>query len=149
VNGIVNPMEPVALLEARVIQVRNAGAGETVSYGATQTLMRDTRIAVCGTGYADGYHRASGQGVAFRETSRSAGYGFISGQKVPILGRVTMDLTMFDVTELPEGAVKTGDCVELFGKNIALEDAARAAGTIGYEMLTSLGRRWHRCVIGQ
>jgi alanine racemase len=144
VNGVANPMETVALLETRVIQVRNAKAGETVSYGATETLKRDTRIAVCGTGYADGFHRASGAGVALRKIGQPAGFGFIAGKKVPILGRVTMDLTMFDITGLPEGAVNVGDYVELFGEHIALDDAARAAGTIGYEMLTSLGTRYHR-----
>jgi alanine racemase len=144
VNGVANPMEPVAQLETRVMQVRNSKAGETVSYGATETLKRDTRIAVCGTGYADGLHRASGAGVALRETGRPAGFGFIAGKKVPILGRVTMDLTMFDITGLPDGAVKTGDFVELFGRNVPLDDAARAAGTIGYEILTSLGKRYHR-----
>ncbi len=144
VNGVDNPMEPVAQLETRVMQVRTANAGETVSYGATVTLNRKTRIAVCGTGYADGFHRASGAGVAMRKTGRPAGFGFIAGKKVPILGRVTMDLTMFDVTGLPDGAVKVGDYVGLFGSNIALDEAARAAGTIGYEMLTSLGARYAR-----
>jgi alanine racemase len=148
VNGAPNPMEPVARLETRVMQVRTAMAGETVSYGATVTLNRKTRIAVCGTGYADGFHRSSGAGVALRKTGRPAGFGFIAGKKVPILGRVTMDLTMFDVTGLPDGAVKAGDFVELFGKNIAFDDAAGAAGTIGYEMLTSLGRRYHRQYLG-
>jgi alanine racemase len=144
VNSVENPMEPVAQLETLVLQVRNAMAGETVSYGATVTLNRKTRIAVCGTGYADGFHRASGAGVALRKTGRPAGFGFIAGKKVRILGRVTMDLTMFDVTGLPDGAVRIGDFIELFGNNIALDDAARAAGTIGYEMLTSLGGRYHR-----
>ncbi len=144
VNGVANVMEPVAQLETRVIQVRSARASETVSYGATETLKRDTRIAVCGTGYADGFHRASGAGVALRETGRPAGFGFIAGKRVPILGRVTMDLTIFDVTDLPDCAVKAGDFLELFGQNIALDDAARAAGTIGYEMLTSLGARLSR-----
>ena len=148
VSGVADVMEPVALLETRVIQVRSAQAGETVSYGATDTLKRYTRIAVCGTGYADGFHRASGAGVALRWTGRPAGSGFISGKRVPILGRVTMDLTMFDVTDLPEGAMKAGDFVELFGTNIALDDAARAAGTIGYELLTSLGRRFQRTAVG-
>jgi alanine racemase len=148
VNGVANPMEPVALLETRVMQVRNAMAGETVSYGATITLKRKTRIAVCGTGYADGYHRASGAGVALRKTGRPAGFGFIAGRKVPILGRVTMDLTMFDVTGLPDGTAKVGDYVELFGKHIALDDAARAAGTIGYEMLTSIGKRYSHSAVG-
>ena len=148
VNDMANPMQPVARLETKVLQVRSAKAGETVSYGATGTLKRDTRIAVCGTGYADGFHRASGAGVALRETGRPAGFGFIAGKRVPILGRVTMDLTMFDVTDLPDGAVKASDFIELFGGNIALDDAARAAGTIGYEMLTSLGIRYHRQYLG-
>ena len=148
VNDVANPMEPVAHVETRVMQVRHAKTGETVSYGATVTLKRETRIAVCGTGYADGFHRASGAGGAQRETGRPVGSGFIAGKKVPILGRVTMDLTMFDVTNLPDGAVKAGDFVELFGKTIAVDDAARAAGTIGYEMLTSIGRRYYCSYLG-
>lgn len=143
VNDVANPMRSVVTAEAHVMMVRHAKAGETVSYGATQTLTRDTQIAVCSVGYADGYHRAiSGTGVALRQTGRSAGCGFIDGYKVPILGRVTMDQTMFDVTDVPR--VRVGDYVELFGPNIKLDDAARAAGTIGYELLTSLGRRYHR-----
>jgi alanine racemase len=148
VNNAANPMRPVVTAEAQVMMVRHAKAGETVSYGATQTLTRDTRIAVCSVGYADGYHRAiSGTGVALRQTGRPAGHGFIAGHKVPVLGRVTMDQTMFDVTGVPEGAIKAGDFIELFGKNIPLDDAARAAGTIGYELLTSLGRRYHRLYV--
>jgi alanine racemase len=143
VNDAANPMRPVVTAEAQVMMVRHAKAGETVSYGATQTLTRDTRIAVCSVGYADGYHRAiSGTGVALRATGMHAGCGFIAGHTVPILGRVTMDQTMFDVTDVPE--VKAGDFIELFGANILLDDAARAAGTIGYELLTSLGLRYHR-----
>jgi alanine racemase len=143
VNNVANPMQPVVIAEAQVMMVRDAKGGETVSYGATETLSRDTRIAVCSVGYADGYHRAiSGTGVALRQTGRPAGYGFIAGRKVPILGRVTMDQTMFDVTDVP--GVKAGDYIELFGANIPLDDAARAAGTIGYELLTSLGQRYYR-----
>jgi alanine racemase len=145
VNDVANPMQPVVTAETQVMMVRHARAGETVSYGATETLKRDTLIAVCSVGYADGYHRSiSGTGVALRATGRPAGYGFIAGHTVPILGRVTMDQTMFDVTDIPEDKIKTGDYIELLGKNIPLDDAARAAGTIGYELLTSLGRRYHR-----
>jgi alanine racemase len=145
VNNLANPIQPVVTAEAQVMMVRHAKAGETVSYGATQTLIRDTRIAVCSVGYADGYHRAiSGTGVALRQTGQRAGHGFIAGHKVPILGRITMDQTMFDVTDVAEGLIKVGDYIELFGPNIPLDDAARAAGTIGYELLTSLGRRYHR-----
>ena len=149
VNDVVNPMRPVATAEARVMHVRDAKAGETVSYGATVTLPRDTRIAVTSVGYADGYHRAaSGSGVAMREVRPSGAFGFISGHRVPILGRITMDQTMFDVTDLPDDAVRADDWIELFGPNIALDDVARAAGTIGYELLTGLGRRYHRVYRG-
>jgi alanine racemase len=143
VNDVANPMQPVVTAEAQVMMVRHAKAGETVSYGATEILSRDTRIAVCSVGYADGYHRAiSATGVVLRQTGRPAGQGFIAGHTVPILGRVTMDQTMFDVTDVPD--VKAGDFIELFGANILLDDAARAAGTIGYELLTSLANRYHR-----
>lgn len=145
VSGIANPMRPVVTLEARIVQIRNGLKGETAGYGATATLKRDTRIAICSVGYADGYLRsASGSGVPLRNAVAAGGMGFVAGQKVPIIGRVTMDLTSFDITDLPEDAVKTGDHIELFGPNIALDDAARAAGTIGYELLTSLGNRYHR-----
>jgi alanine racemase len=148
VNGIANPMKPVVTAEARIIQIRSAKKGETVSYGATVTLERDTKIAVAAMGYADGFHRAGGSGVALRQTGTPAGAGAIGGLRVPILGRVTMDFTMFDVTEVPEGALQANEWIELFGHTISLDDAARAAGTIGYELLTSLGRRYHRAYVG-
>lgn len=144
VNGAENPMSTVVTAEARVVQVRQAKAGETVSYGATHTLARDTTIAVVSAGYADGYHRASsGSGVPLRQVA-GGGHGFLHDRKVPVLGRVTMDLTMFDVTDLGADTVSVGDWVELFGPNIAMDDAAAAAGTISYELLTSLGKRYHR-----
>ena len=144
VNGIANPVKPVVTAETRIIQIRYAKAGETVSYGATETSTRDTKIAVCATGYADGYHRATGNGVALRKTGIAKATGFLAGHRVPVLGRVTMDFTMFDVTDVPDAVLDTSEWIELFGRNIALDDAARAAGTIGYELLTSLGRRYHR-----
>lgn len=144
-SGVRNPMRTVVTAEARVAQIRHAKAGETVSYGATEILKRDTMIAVAAVGYADGFHRAaSGSGVRLREMQGPAGHGFIQGQRVPILGRVTMDLTMFDVTDLGEGMVNRGDLIELFGPNISVDEAAEAAGTISYELLTGLGRRYHR-----
>jgi alanine racemase len=140
-----NPMRTVVTAEARIVQVRHARAGETVSYGATATLARDTAIAIVAAGYADGYHRSiSGSGVPLREANGTGGQGFVAGRRVPILGRVTMDLTMFDVTDTAPGAVKPGDWIELFGPNIPIDEAARAAGTISYEVLTSLGKRYHR-----
>lgn len=149
-TGIANPMRPVATVEARIVQVRHANAGETVSYGGAQRLNRDTIIAVAATGYADGFHRSlSGTGVPLRNAHPAGGHGFIAGKHVPILGRVTMDLTLFDVTELGAGAVSHGDWIELFGANIAIDDAASAAGTIPYELLTSLGARYHRRIVNR
>ncbi|WEX07637.1 alanine racemase [Chelativorans sp. AA-79] len=145
VTGAANPMRVVATAETRVVQVRRAMAGETASYGATP-LQRDSIIAVCSTGYADGYHRAaSGAGVPLRQT---AAKGFIHGQRVPVLGRVTMDLTLFDVTELGPDAVTVGDHIELFGPNMPIDEVAEGAGTVSYELLTSLGRRYHRDYVG-
>ncbi len=142
VTGAENPMQPVATFETRILQIRHARKGQTVSYGATCTLERDTVIAVAGAGYADGYPRSlSGSGVRLRDVAKPGGSGFVSGQIAPILGRVTMDMTMFDITDIPHGQVNTGDWIELFGPNIALDDAARSGGTVAYEMLTGCGRR--------
>lgn len=141
-------MHPVATAEARIIQLHEAKAGETVSYGGTQTLARDTRIAVVAAGYADGYHRSSsGAGVPLRQAIADGGAGFVHGRRVPVLGRITMDLTMFDVTDLGDD-VAHGDWIELFGTNIPIDEAAAAAGTIAYELLTSLGGRYDRRYLG-
>jgi alanine racemase len=111
--------------------------------------MRDTTIAVATVGYADGYHRAgSGAGVPLRAAVPQGAHGFISGRRVPVVGRVTMDLTLFDVTDCGPDAVQPGDHIELFGPNIPIDEAALAAGTIAYELLTSLGHRWQRHVVG-
>ena len=145
VNDVKNPMRAVAKAEARILTNRIAKAGETVSYGGTITLKRDTRIAICGLGYADGFHRASsGAGVPLRQAVPQGGMGAVEGHTAPLLGRVTMALLMFDVTDLPETLGVPGQWLELFGETIALDDAARAAGTIGYELLTSLGSRYAR-----
>jgi alanine racemase len=150
VDGVSNPMLPVATARARILQIRQASAGETVSYGGAERLGRDSRIAVCAVGYADGYPRsASGAGVPLRKTGLAPARGFVAGTAVPVLGRVTMDLTMFDITDAPAGAVSTGDFIELFGPNMPLDDLARAAGTIGYEILTSIGARYRRSLRGQ
>ncbi|MBD8553076.1 alanine racemase [Rhizobium sp. CFBP 8762] len=149
VNDAANPMKPVVKAEARIIQIRSALAGDTASYGASATLARDTRIATVTVGYADGYHRSvSGAGVTVRQAAPSGAFGFLHGTRVPHLGRVTMDLSLFDVSDLPETAVTAGDYIELFGNAIALDDVARAGGTIGYELLTSLGKRYVRHYIG-
>ena len=138
-----NPMRPVVRLDLRVIQVREASSGETVGYSATQTLKRDSRIAVVSAGYADGIPRASGSS----DTKKGA-EAIVAGRRCPILGRVSMDLISIDVTELPPGAVRRGDFATLLGDGIGIDDLAEAGGTVGYEVLTRLGRRYHRVYKG-
>lgn len=145
VNDMVNPMRPVAKAEARIIQIREAGEGQTVSYGGTHVLKRSSRLAIASVGYADGYHRSlSGSGIPLRDMGNGGAYGLINGYEVPVAGRVTMDLTIFDVTDVPPNAIRAGDYIELFGPNVPVDEVARAAGTIGYEMLTGLGLRYER-----
>lgn len=145
ISGEPNPMQPVVHAEARILQIRQAKAGEFVSYGATHTLTRDSRLAIVGAGYADGWQRSmSGSGVRLRDAVKEGGYGFVAGRKARIVGRITMDLTTFDITDLPENEVRTGDYVSLFGNGITLDEAARSAGTIAYELLTGLGKRYER-----
>lgn len=130
--GRPNPMHRPVRLTARVLSVRNLQPGESVGYNATWRAIRPSRIATVGVGYADGWHRAlSGRGRAF-----------FDGSPVPLVGRVSMDLTTFDVTCHP--AVRPGDWLELLGPAQTPDDVAVAAGTNGYEVLTSLGRRFHR-----
>ncbi len=149
VNDAINPMTPVVTAEARIIQIREVAAGGTASYGASARFDRDSRIATVAVGYADGYHRSvSGGGVTLRQAAPSGAFGFLHGKRVPHVGRVTMDLSLFDVTDLPAGAARPGDYIELFGRNIAIDDVARAGGTIGYELLTSLGHRYIRNYVG-
>jgi alanine racemase len=127
--------EPVAALRARVVAVRRIPAGATVSYGATWTAPRDTTIATLGIGYADGVLRSlSGRGTAE-----------LCGRVRPIVGRVTMDMTMIDVGDEP---VAVGEVATLFGGLVTLDAQAGAAGTISYELLTALGRRVERRYFG-
>lgn len=149
VSGVANRIRTVVTAETRVLVIRHAKAGQTVSYGGAHKLARDSRIAVCGVGYADGFHRSgSGAGVPLRSAVPQGAYGAINGVRIPVVGKITMDLTMFDVTDLPADAVNAGDWIELLGPAISLEETATAAGTISYELLTSLGRRHARSYVG-
>lgn len=142
--------KPVVTAEARIICIRHAKRGESVGYGAAARLERDSVIAVCSIGYADGYMRSlSGAGVPLRDLKKTGAGGFINGTHVPILGRVTMDLTAFDVTDVVTDSVKPNDFIELFGNNLPIDDVASSAGTIGYEMLTSMGKRYRRHYISK
>jgi alanine racemase len=148
IDGGCPQIRPAVRFDARILQVYEAKRGESVGYGATQVLERDSVIAVAGAGYADGLPRAaSGSGVAMRKAHPQGGMGAIGGRRVPYCGRVSMDLCAFDVTDLPPGFVRPGGWVEIFGDTIALDDFARAAGTIGYEVLTGLSRRAERILV--
>jgi len=138
-----NPMRPVAHLEGRVVQLRAVAAGEPVGYGAAAHPARDSRVAIVGLGYADGFPRSAGSADA-----RPGGFGWYRGRRVPLLGRVSMDLVAYDVTEVPVGEIGRGSWIEIFGANVAVDEVAAAAGTIGYELLTHLGRRYARRTSG-
>ena len=129
-----NPMEPVVTLQGVVLQTRIVEKQQTVGYGATHTVRSGGRLATVGAGYADGYPRALG----------NRGVAYIAGTEVRVVGRVSMDMITLDVSGLAPGTVRPGDTVELLGPNVLLDDLARAAGTIGYEILTGLGPRWQR-----
>lgn len=129
-----NPMTPVVRLEARVLQLREVHDEATVGYGASARVRPPARIATVGAGYADGYPRALG----------NRGYACIGGARVPVVGRVSMDLTTLDVSCLPADAVRVGDTVDLLGGGVALEEAAELAGTVHYELLTRLSTRLAR-----
>jgi len=138
----VPPLANVVTLEARIAQVRDADAGETVGYGATETLKRRSRVAVLAAGYADGYHRLAGSSDA-----RPGARVFLHGRFAPLVGRISMDLMAIDVTGIPEA--RRGDWAELFGPHVQVDEAAGHAGTIGYEFLTGLGPRYERIYLGQ
>jgi alanine racemase len=139
--GSADTLRPVVTATARVIAVREADEGETVGYGATQRLSKPSRIAILSAGYADGYLRAASSSDA-----RPGGHVHIRNGAAPIVGRVSMDLIAIDVTDLP--GVRRGDWAELFGPNVPIDDVAEIAGTIGYELLTGLGRRCERRYVG-
>lgn len=131
--GAVNPFKTVVTATASVMQVRRAGKGETVGYGASYRLKRNSILGTAALGYADG---------VLRSISNS-GHVAIHGVKAPVVGRISMDLMTFDLTDVPQ-AVAAGDTVELFGDTISLDEIAAAANTIPYELLTSLSRRAKR-----
>jgi alanine racemase len=138
-----NPMRPVIELQAHIVQLRTVPKGETVGYDAAWTAKRTTRIAVAAVGYADGYLRA-----ASASDKTPGADAIVAGQRCPLAGRVSMDLLAIDVTDLPDNAVRRGDLATLIGGEITVDALAAAAGTIGYEVLTGLGRRYHRVYRG-
>lgn len=139
VSGRANPMQPVVTLEARVAQLREVPAGAGIGYGFTAVSQAPKRLATIGIGYADGWPRMAASGCA----------AFFRGVRLPIIGRVSMDSIVLDATHPGADALAAGDLVELIGAHQSLEDVAVAAGTISYEILTSLGRRFERRVLNE
>src|SRR6266550_4098010 len=142
--GKKNLMRPVVELKGRIIQVRPVNKGETVGYGATFTATRPSRIAVVAVGYADGFLRS-----ASAARGKPAAEVIVAGKRCPIAGRVSMDLLAVDVTDLAEGAARRGDLATLIGDGISVDELAAGMGTIGYEVLTNLGQRYHRVYKGE
>lgn len=133
-----NPMRQVVRLQAKVLQVREIDSPQSVGYGATHQAGGPERIATVGVGYADG---------VFRSLS-NRGSGYLGDQRLPLVGRVSMDLVTFDVTTLPAARIHPGALIDLIGPRQTVDEVAAAAGTIGYEVLTALGRRYHRAYLG-
>lgn len=141
--GAVNPMRPVVRLAAPIIQLREIPAGATVGYNGQWTARRPSRLAVIGLGYADGLPRN-----AMATDARVGGEAVVCGRRCRFAGRISMDLTIIDVTEVPAEKLAPGVTAELLGSEITIDDLARRSGTIGYEILTNLGRRYHRIHVG-
>jgi alanine racemase len=141
--GQPNPMKPVASLDVAIQQTRWIETGETCGYNGQWKARRRTRLATLLAGYADGLPRAAGA-VAGRDGAEVE----IAGRRCPLVGRVSMDLIIADVTELPETAARPGEYARLFGGAVSLDEFAERSGTIGYTILTGLSRRYARRVVG-
>jgi len=136
--GAANPMKQAVRLEAPILQVRSIDSPRTVGYGATHKVTGVSKIATIPVGYADGYLRSlSGRGHAF-----------LGDHEVPVVGRVSMDLITLDVTGVPDAAAHPGAMAELISERYPVDAIAGDAGTIGYEILTSLGARYARRYVG-
>jgi len=135
--GRPNPMKAVVRLQARILQVRCVDAPTTVGYGASHHAARGARLATVGVGYADGLPRTASNRLV----------GRFADVPVPQVGRISMDLTTFDVSAVPRDAVPVpGDMIDIIGPLNPVDDLAASADTIGYEILTSIGPRYARCI---
>ncbi|AWL07073.1 alanine racemase [Massilia oculi] len=136
--GHANPLAQAVSLAARVVQLRTVAAGDIVGYGARYVAPGERRIATIAIGYADGWLRAL--------TGRSQ--AFVDGMAVPFAGTVSMDSITLDVTGIAESRIAPGQAVDLLCPQQTVDDVAAQAGTIGYEVLTRLGPRFHRRYVG-
>jgi alanine racemase len=134
VPGAANPMIPVVRLSAKIQQVRRVDAAAPVGYGASYTARDGAKLATASIGYGDGLLRALS----------NSGHGFIDGIRVPVVGKVSMDLMTFDVSNVPESGLGPDAVIEIMGSHQTVDDVAKDAGTISYEILTSLGARYLR-----
>jgi len=149
-----NPMRPVICVEARILQVKSVLPGASVGYGGVETISpsdrpdgRERILATLSAGYSDGYLRSAGS-----SDKQSGAFAAWRGVRVPLIGRVSMDLVTVDMTDHPDIDQLMGDnwqdeWIELIGPTVPLDEVACSAGTIGYELLTSLGTRYHRTYI--
>ena len=136
--GEANSMAPTVRLEARILQVRDVDRPKSVGYGAAHRVTSPARIATIAIGYADGYLRSLSD----------RGHCHVGGVKVPVVGRVSMDLVTLDVSAVTPDRARPGTRVDLLSDRHTVDDLAAEAGTIGYEILTSLGRHHHRRYTG-
>jgi alanine racemase len=141
--GRPNPMKPVAALDVAIQQTRWIEKGETCGYNGQWKARRRTRLATLLAGYADGLPRAAGA-VEGRDGAEVE----IAGRRCPLVGRMSMDLIIADVTDLAENAARPGEFARLFGGAVSLDEFAERAGTIGYTVLTGLSPRYARRVVG-
>jgi alanine racemase len=133
-----NPLRPAIVLQARILQIRDVDSPQTVGYGATHAIKAKGRLATVAAGYADGYFRSlAGRGL-----------GVIKGIKVPVVGRISMDLISFDISHVPPHLINVGDMMDLIGPDHDVDAHAALAQTIGYEILTQLPRRALRTYTG-
>jgi alanine racemase len=132
--GTANPMRQTIRLRGKILQVREIDRGEPVGYGAAHVMDRPGRLATIAVGYADGWLRS----LSHR------GSGRLGGLRLPLLGRVSMDLAVFDVSAADPALARPGGFIELLDDDYGVDAAAADAGTIGYEILTALGGRYHR-----
>lgn len=135
----VAPLRPVVRLELRIARIRHVHEGETVGYGGAHTAIRPSRVAILSAGYADGIPRLAGASDLCPGAE-----AVVAGHRCPLIGRISMDLLAVDITDIAEDAVRPGDFATLLGDGLTLDNLARHSRTIDYEILTSLGRRYHR-----
>jgi alanine racemase len=132
-----NQLSTVTRWVTRISAIRSVPAGEGIGYGSHSASLEERQIATLAVGYADGLSRHLSQGK---------GSVWIKGQLAPIVGNICMDLTMVDVTHLE---AQVGDEVELFGSHLSINRQAQQAGTISYELLTSISQRVARVYVGE